>query len=208
MRSFPPPSRWGNRMLDSPPPSPRDHKDGLISNSSFDKPVSQRSKSVQFVAEGDGAMSPLETTLPLTPEHSFSHELTRPVVTPSPARGGTRIARLASLFSSRAVVTTTSSPPRSDSSSGYVGWPGTQDKRGGTVEVEQSSDSASEITEKIHRFTSPMNGNVRGVQDIYGQEQPHTALADPFRLPAPNSPRLRRLISHQHLAQWNTIALP
>ena len=107
MRSFPPPPRWGNRMLDSPPPSPRDHKNGLVSNSSFDKPVSQRSKSVQFVSEGDGTMSPLETTLPLTPEHSFSQELSRPAITPSPVRGGTRIGRLASLFSSRAVVTTT-----------------------------------------------------------------------------------------------------
>jgi hypothetical protein len=72
--------------------------------------------------------------------------------------GPTRIARLASLFSSRAIVKGNNndqqqqqpcpSPPRSDSSSGYVGWPGTQDKRGGTVPViamEQSSYSDSEV---------------------------------------------------------------
>lgn len=183
MRTFPPP-RWGNRMLESPPASPRGDKDGLRSNSSFDKPVPQRLKAVHFVPPGDEAeaMSPLETTQPLTPEHSFSHDTARPAVTPSPVKaggGGPRIARLASLFSSRAIVKS-ESPPRSDSSSGYVGWPGTQDKRGGTVEVEQSSDSASEITEKIHRFASPMSANVQGLQEIYGQEHPQDALADPW----------------------------
>ncbi len=181
MRTFPSP-RWGTRMLDSPPPSPRDNQDGLLSNSSFDKPLPQRPKSVHFVPPCDEVMSPLETTQPLTPDHSFSQEMAQPVVTPSPVKGGgggTRIARLASLFASRAIVKS-ASPPRSDSSSGYVGWPGTQDKRGGTVEVEQSSDSTNEITEKVHRFSSPMNTNVRGLQDIYGQEQPHVALADPW----------------------------
>jgi hypothetical protein len=91
--------------------------------------------------------------------------------------GGGRIARLASLFSSRAIVpssgnetrnATTSvdpvsgpppskaaaagpvvasasasaSPPGSESSSGYIGWPGTQDKRGGTVVVESSYEES------------------------------------------------------------------
>ena len=69
-------------------------------------------------------------------------------VTP-PRKGTTGIARLASLFSSRVVVKNLEeqpcpSPPRSDSSSGYVGWPGTQDKRGATVAIEQASYSDSE----------------------------------------------------------------
>ena len=74
---------------------------------------------------------------------------------------GSRIARLASLFSSRAVVKnmdaddelkreegkqtalTPASPPRSDASSnGYVGWPGTQDKRGGTVAIQSSYEDS------------------------------------------------------------------
>jgi hypothetical protein len=62
--------------------------------------------------------------------------------------GNSRIARLASLFSSRAVVdkasnvAATPSPPPSESSSTYVGWPGTQDKRGGTVVVESSYEES------------------------------------------------------------------
>jgi hypothetical protein len=76
----------------------------------------------------------------------------------------TRIARLASLFSSRAVVrpnpdpATTpqkqqqqqpvrprqpSSPVPSSSSSGYVGWPGTVDKGGRTVSLPSSYDDSS-----------------------------------------------------------------
>ena len=87
------------------------------------------------------------------------------VVSAASSRKGTRIARLASLFSSRALkddevpaatpeakkplmkkTPATVSPPRSshtDSSSGYVGWPGTQDKRGGTVAILSSYDDSS-----------------------------------------------------------------
>jgi len=65
-------------------------------------------------------------------------------------QGSNGMARFASLFSSRATVKTMEdqpcpSPPRSDSSSGYVGWPGTQDKRGATVAIEQASYSDSEV---------------------------------------------------------------
>ena len=82
--------------------------------------------------------------------------------TPKKARG-TRIAKLASMFTSRAVVKNMSetpatvestpspsdksdhlpnSPPRSESSTGYVAWPGTQDKRGATVVVNSSYEES------------------------------------------------------------------
>lgn len=84
-------------------------------------------------------------------------------VSAASSRKGTRIARLASLFSSRAVVTkdeevpvtpevkkplmrknvTPVSPPKSESSNDYSGWPGTQDKRGGTVALHSSYDDSS-----------------------------------------------------------------
>lgn len=55
------------------------------------------------------------------------------------------------------------SPPRSDSSSGYVGWPGTQDKRGGTVALEQSSYSDSEIgAPRISSKRSDSNSSAAG----------------------------------------------
>lgn len=80
---------------------------------------------------------------------------------------GPRIARLASLFSGSANTpkpsavntshetkkyaahnttdpTLPSSPSRSSSSGGYVGWPGTQDKQGRTVAMQQSSYEESE----------------------------------------------------------------
>jgi len=84
------------------------------------------------------------------------------VVSAASSRRGTRIARLASLFSSRAVVkdeevpttpelkkplmrknATPISPARSESSNDYSGWPGTQDKRGGTVAIQSSYDDSS-----------------------------------------------------------------
>jgi hypothetical protein len=82
----------------------------------------------------------------------------------SSTRKGTRIARLASLFSSRSQVlkeeevlvstpdtkkplmrkdVTPVSPPMSESSNDYSGWPGTQDKRGGTVAIQSSYDDSS-----------------------------------------------------------------
>jgi hypothetical protein len=112
------------------------------------------------------------------------------------------------------------SPPQSDSSSGYVGWPGTQDKRGATVAIEQASYSDSEggapkskgdssageynlvaavvnataaansplikthsEIEKIHRLTSPMDGRVSGVKEIYGTDPRYNSvghLTDPW----------------------------
>lgn len=81
---------------------------------------------------------------------------------------GPRIARLAALFSSKstggghstnepsshnkstsysthASSTLPSSPSRSSSSGGFVGWPGTQDKRGETVALNQSSYEDSDV---------------------------------------------------------------
>eukprot|EP00934_Nitzschia_sp_Nitz4_P006568 Nitzschia sp. Nitz4//scaffold9_size221794//108526//111748//NITZ4_001352-RA/size221794-processed-gene-0.19-mRNA-1//1//CDS//3329561019//6558//frame0 len=120
---------------------------------------------------------------------------------------GTRMGRLASLFSSRAIVPsnqrtavksndppTSPSPPQSDSSPAYVGWPGTQDPRGATVSLEHSSYEGSDRdradpplskrtaesaanskrspteADKVHRLAAPMRSQVRGVNDIYGNE--------------------------------------
>lgn len=114
----------------------------------------------------------------------------------APQQGGannTRMARLASLFSSRAVVkgneTTTGThtsatthttatnttaanfstpqpPPRqpaspapSSSSSGYVGWPGTQDKGGHTVSLPSSYDDSSSATGP--RTSPPSSGGAQ-----------------------------------------------
>jgi hypothetical protein len=82
-----------------------------------------------------------------------------PRCTPSPPsslgnfRKGGRIARLSSLFGSRKAVETTDkaaatldsppSPQHSSSSGGYVGWPGTQDRQGRTVNIESSYEESS-----------------------------------------------------------------
>lgn len=85
---------------------------------------------------------------------------------PAPAsrmNSGTRMGRLASLFSSRAIVKQMEeapqaqpcpSPPRSESSSGYVGWPGTQDKQGAMVAMEQSSYEDSDAARSRSDATS------------------------------------------------------
>ena len=87
------------------------------------------------------------------------------IVSGASSRKGTRIARLASLFSNRStkeeaaeapILTPEStrlvvksknatrvSPPQSESSNDYSGWPGTQDKRGGTVAIQSSYDDSS-----------------------------------------------------------------
>ena len=66
-------------------------------------------------------------------------------------RAGSKIGRLASMFSSRAATPepAPASPIRSESSTGYMGWPGTQDKQGDTVMPEQSSYEESEASSRI-----------------------------------------------------------
>jgi hypothetical protein len=135
----------------------------------------------------------------------------------------TRIARLASLFSSRAVVskvndtpstaqttttttTTTlsetkkepkkvvpSSPSRSDSSGGYVGWPGTQDKRGGTVAI-QSSYEDSDIGQSLNRkkYQEELEENVDNEITIWMDDEPSFGeFSDKS-----SSPSSRRRIEH------------
>lgn len=119
-------------------------------------PAQKEPGAIQFIPAYEEAVSPASTQ-PLTPDDSLE-------VTPQPKEQrisastkpkGTRIQRLASLFSSRAVVKSmdekdeSRSPPRSEASSSYVGWPGTQDKRGATVMVESDSDVGPPETDRV-----------------------------------------------------------
>lgn len=79
------------------------------------------------------------------------------------SRSGSKIGRIASMFSSRAVPVPSSSvgqqaapssPIRSESSTGYVGWPGTQDKEGVTVMAELSYDQ-SDASAGSHGYVDP-----------------------------------------------------
>ena len=93
-----------------------------------------------------------------------------------------KLGRLASMFSSRAtpVVETmqaskpkeqqdvASSPPRSESSTGYVEWPGTQDKQGITVVAESSYDD-SDASAGNHGFANEKHAN----RSIYGNAERH-----------------------------------
>lgn len=95
------------------------------------------------------------------------------------SKGSASVTKLASMFSSRAepvvvprraAIPEPSSPPRSESSTGYVGWPGTQDKQGVTVMAEPSYDevsaedrgcvdpSSKHEQDKIHRLQNPVYG--------------------------------------------------
>ena len=98
------------------------------------------------------------------------------MITPSPSSKtkiirGSRVARLASLFSSRVVVTTSESTPplspspsplspsRSVSSTDYVGWPGTQDKQGVTVVAETSFEESDVNVRQIEGYQREMEQN-------------------------------------------------
>jgi len=117
--------------------------------------------------------------------------------------GSTRISRLASLFSSRAIVKNLDgseqeqpcpSPPHSDSSSGYVGWPGTQDKRGGTVALEQSSYSDSEIGASRNGNKSDTNSSSPGDYYLAAAVVNATAAANsPLIKPPPEAEKIHRL---------------
>jgi hypothetical protein len=86
----------------------------------------------------------------------------------SRSAGGSKIGRLASMFSSRAVPVVVplqastpgkqkavqSSPPGSESSTGYIGWPGTQDEQGVTVQAESSYEE-SDVSAGNHGSSSP-----------------------------------------------------
>mmetsp|Transcript_2963 Transcript_2963/g.8100 ORF Transcript_2963/g.8100 Transcript_2963/m.8100 type:complete len:1071 (+) Transcript_2963:150-3362(+) len=100
------------------------------------------------------------------------------------AGGESKIGRLASMFSSRATPAAVpmraskpdgqqdvpSSPPRSESSTGYVEWPGTQDKQGITV-VAGSSYEESDSSAGNHNFVDEGHTN-RNVLD-YGNSEGH-----------------------------------
>jgi len=88
----------------------------------------------------------------------------------SRSAGGSKIARLASMFSSRAVpivvplqaatpgkqqAVPSSSPPGSESSTGYSGWPGTQDEQGVTVQAESSYEESSDVSAGNHGSSFP-----------------------------------------------------
>lgn len=105
-------------------------------------------------------------------QHQESSEKTAPLSTATSSlddgfrsAGGSKIARFASMFSSRAVPVVVplqastpdreqdmpTSPSRSESSTDYVGWPGTQDKQGVTV-VAESSYEESDVSIGNHKY--------------------------------------------------------
>ena len=138
----------------------------------FRKKKNLRSSPVRSGSSKSPGKRPLGTAVPRTsispakqrPDVSRNGEGTS-IVSGASSRKGTRIARLASLFSNRSVATkgeeapiltpeskrlmvkskstTRVSPPQSESSNDYSGWPGTQDKRGGTVAIQSSYDDSS-----------------------------------------------------------------
>jgi len=52
------------------------------------------------------------------------------------------------------------SPPRSESSTGYVGWPGTQDKQGATVVAEPSYEESDFSSDKVKGYQQEVQQNV------------------------------------------------
>jgi hypothetical protein len=52
-------------------------------------------------------------------------------------------------------VPSSSSPPGSESSTGYIGWPGTQDEQGVTVQAESSYEESSDVSAGNHGSSSP-----------------------------------------------------
>ena len=106
--------------------------------------------------------------------------------------GGSKIGRLASMFSSRAVPVVVPikastpepvplSPQRSESSTGYIGWPGTQDKQGVTVMAESSyeesetSSRAEHEQDKIHRLQA---GHVQYDRPSYAHNPNEDSMSD------------------------------
>jgi hypothetical protein len=206
-------------------------------------PVSKSSPAaIQFVPAYEEAVSPSNTHPLTSPEESFDREdKQKAKVTPSPSsnnnsnrnssvdkRRGPRMARLASLFSSRAVVRTSEdnskkplpvSPPHSEASSVYVGWPGTQDKRGATVAIESSYEDSDPGPSKPPEDTSweystPQKAGSRQQQQKQ-QQQPNafhftaalvdTAAAAKSPLAAEKQHRLSNHPMHGRVSSLNDI---
>jgi len=115
--------------------------------------------------------------------------------------GGSKIGRkVASMFSSRAnpVVVphkastpVPSSPVRSESSSNYVGWPGTQDKQGATVLAESSYEESSEASsrlvdeqDKIHRMQAFQTPRMGPGSDVSNDSKTSSAYFNPGEIQA------------------------
>lgn len=131
---------------------------------------------------------PLQQQKQQQQHHSQSQQPQRPKVAESRSSSRSKVARLASLFSSRdsktapvkpftsnkkaspqntTDYTLPSSPSRSSSSGGYVNWPNTLDKRGEPV-VVQSSYEENEIQQN-HRHGLPVD--VAVYEDLQAQQE-------------------------------------
>lgn len=150
---------------------------------------------VKFVPAYQETPSPAITE-PMTPpdELSFNAGRATPSPAPSAGKGGKRMGRLAALFSSRAVVKTAgqpqaSSPATSDTSSSYVNWPGTQNKRGATVAMNESSEDGAAnnhltaaVVNKAAAASSPMAKQLHPSEydKIHRLAKPQVLYSDPW----------------------------
>lgn len=153
-------------------------------------------------ARGVGGSSQRGSTA--VPKKTLSGESTVGSTATAGSKRGNRIQRLASLFSSRAVVRTDTkqssspkgqhkaakqtppaavpqqrrqtstpvssvppSPANSGSSSGFVGWPGTQDKRGATVAIPASYDEGSLVGAPAMNSSGNDNNNNSYEQELH-----------------------------------------
>lgn len=156
----------------------------------------QQDGTVKFLPAYHETPSPASTEPMTSPEDlSVYGDRATPSPTPSGGKGGKRMGRIASLFSSRAIVKgdgqpQASSPATSDASSSYVNWPGTQNKRGATVAMHDESSEGgaannhipAAVVNKAAAASSPMaqQRNPSEQDKVHRLAKPQVLYSDPW----------------------------
>ena len=171
MRQFASKHNSGRRLLSEPSPPDSPNRSFTDTTTPVKQPVGR------YQAQADGTVKYVSNDTPSTAATTSPADS----ITPSPRKSGGGVGRLAaSLFSSRAQV---ASPPASEASSSYLNWPGTQDKRGGTVAMNHDGDEDHHLASVVHHSAaagSPMAKQRHDNDKVHRLAKPQVLYSDPW----------------------------
>eukprot|EP00526_Cylindrotheca_closterium_P002613 CAMPEP_0113646348 /NCGR_PEP_ID=MMETSP0017_2-20120614/24476_1 /TAXON_ID=2856 /ORGANISM="Cylindrotheca closterium" /LENGTH=904 /DNA_ID=CAMNT_0000558225 /DNA_START=86 /DNA_END=2796 /DNA_ORIENTATION=+ /assembly_acc=CAM_ASM_000147 len=164
--------RSRTRLLSEPSPPDSPNRSFTDTTTPMKKPSNGR-----YLPQADGTVKYVSNNTPSTAPMTSPADSMGPTP-PSRKSGNGKMGRLASLFSSRATV---ASPAASDASSGYLNWPGTQDKRGGTVAMndDASQGHLTSVVNHAAAAASPM-AKQRHDDKVHRLAKPQVLYSDPW----------------------------
>ncbi|CAJ1895494.1 unnamed protein product [Cylindrotheca closterium] len=165
--------RSRSRLLSEPSPPDSPNRSFTDTTTPMKQPTNGR-----YRPQADGTVKYVSNDTPSTAPMTSPADSLGP--TPSPRKSGSgKMGRLASLFSSRATV---ASPAASDASSGYLNWPGTQDKKGGVVAMNDDASQEGHLTSVVNHAAAAGSPMVKQRQDekVHRLARPQVLYSDPW----------------------------